>query len=271
MPARILDLYAEFRNHVNGSIGDRGLIAAMNYFGLDAMSVVHKQQMVDLILAGGPWTDQERADIFDYCAGDTNALERLLPVMLPQIDLPRALLRGRYMAAASAMEWNGVPIDMATLELLRTHWNDIKDRLITDIDADFGVYEGINFRENLFEQLLVRLDIPWERLESGRLCLQDDVWREMARAYPIISPLRELRHALSDLRLNDLSVGDDGQEPYTALGLRLEDGAQSAVEFQIHLRPERVAARADQAAARIRRGVYRLELAGSRNRRSAIR
>ena len=47
---------------------------------------------------------QERADIFDYCAGDSIALERLLPVMLPQIDLPRALLRGRYMAAASAME-----------------------------------------------------------------------------------------------------------------------------------------------------------------------
>jgi DNA polymerase I len=151
MPVRILDLYAEFRNRVNGIIGDRGLIAAMNYFGLDAMSVVHKQQMVDLILAGGPWTDQERTGIFDYCAGDVDALERLLPVMLPQIDLPRALLRGRYMAAASAMEWNGVPIDMTTLKLLRAHWNDIKDRLITDIDADFGVYEGINFREHLFE------------------------------------------------------------------------------------------------------------------------
>ena len=32
MPVRILDLYAEFRNRVNGIIGDRGLIAAMNYF-----------------------------------------------------------------------------------------------------------------------------------------------------------------------------------------------------------------------------------------------
>ena len=32
MPVRILALYAEFRNRVNGIIGDRGLIAAMNYF-----------------------------------------------------------------------------------------------------------------------------------------------------------------------------------------------------------------------------------------------
>jgi len=36
MPARILDLYAEFRNRVNGIIGDRGLIDARCYFGLDA-------------------------------------------------------------------------------------------------------------------------------------------------------------------------------------------------------------------------------------------
>jgi hypothetical protein len=215
MPARILDLYAEFRNRVNGIIGDRSLIAAINYFGLDAISVVHKRQMIDLILTGGPWTDQERADIFDYCAGDVDALERLLPVMLPQIDLPRALLRGRYMAAASAMERNGVPIDVTTLELLRARWGDIKDQLIAEIDKDFGVYDGIHFREQLFEQLLLHLGIPWERLESGRLCLEDDVWREMARAYPIISPLRELRHALSDLRLNDLSVGDDGRNRTT--------------------------------------------------------
>jgi DNA polymerase I len=138
--------------------------------------------------------------------------------MLPGIDLPRALLRGRYMAAAAAMEWNGVPIDMPTLDLLRAHWNDIKDQLIATIDKDFGVYDGVHFREHLFEQLLIRLGIPWERLESGSLCLRDDVWREMARANPIISPLRELRHALSDMRLNDLTVGEDGRNR-TLLGV----------------------------------------------------
>ena len=46
-------------------------------------------------------------------------LERLLPAMLPRIDLPRALLRGRFMKAAAAIEWNGIPIDIATLDLLR--------------------------------------------------------------------------------------------------------------------------------------------------------
>ena len=153
MPARILDLYAEFRDRVNGITGDRGLIDALNYFGLDAMGVDYKKQMVDLILTGGPWTEQERADILDYCAGDVYALERLLPAMLPRIDLPRALLRGRYTAAQSAMEINGVPIDVPTFELLRTHWDEIKNQIIADVDRDFGVYDGRVFKMNLFRAI----------------------------------------------------------------------------------------------------------------------
>ena len=62
--------------------------------------------------------------------------------MLPGIDLPRALLRGRYMAAASAMEWNGTPIDAPTLSVLREHWADIQDELIRAIDKDYGVFDG---------------------------------------------------------------------------------------------------------------------------------
>ena len=185
MPARILDLYAEFRNRVNGIIGDRGLIAAMNYFGLDAMSVVHKQQMVDLILAGGPWSDQERADILDYCAGDVDALARLLPAMLPQIDLPRALLRGRYMAAASAMEWNGVPIDMPALELLRAHWTDIQG------PADRRHRQGFRrlrwrppSRKTCSSNFSPGYGIPWERLESGGLCLDDDTFARNGARLP---------------------------------------------------------------------------------------
>ena len=220
MPARILDLYVEFRDRVNGIIGDRGLIDALNYFGLGAMGVIYKKQMVELILGGGPWSDQQQRDIFDYCAADTEALERLLPAMLPRIDLPRALLRGRYMAAASAMETSGVPIDVPTLEMLRAHWTDIQDQLIADIDADYGIYDGRTFKADRFEEFLIRHGIPWSRVESGHLCLDRDTFREMARAYPIIAPLRELRHALSELRLNDLSVGDDGRNrtPLWAFG-----------------------------------------------------
>lgn len=41
--------------------------------------------------------------------------------------------------------------------------------------------------------------------------LDDDTFRQMARAHPAIAPLRETRHALSKMRLQDLAVGPDGR------------------------------------------------------------
>jgi len=138
----------------------------------------------------------------DYCEGDVIALGKLLPVMLPRIDLPRALLRGRYMAAASAMEHAGIPIDVSLWRRLVAQWENIKRGLTTtDAAAAYGVFENGVFRYHLFEKFLARMGIPWGRLPSGALDLSDHAFRSAAKAYPIIAPLRELRHTLSDLRL----------------------------------------------------------------------
>jgi DNA polymerase I len=218
MPANILDLFAEFRDRTNGltTPAGSGLVGALTYFGLDSTAAQEKDRLRLLILRGEPWSESERKEFIDYCESDSAPLEQLLLAMLPPrcnrgIDLPRALLRGRYMAAAAAMEFNGVPIDTSTLELLRKHWTDIQDDLIAAIDKDYGVYEGRTFKVALFENFLIRHEIPWPRLESGALDLSRDTFRQMAKAYTVIAPLHELRHALSELRLNDLAVGRDGR------------------------------------------------------------
>jgi DNA polymerase I len=213
VPERVLDLFAEFRNHTNGlpTISGASLLGALAYHGLDGIGAIEKSEMRELVLRGGPWSDTERAAILNYCESDVSALAQLLAVMLPLIDLPRALLRGRYMAAAARMERNGVPIDTVTLELLRRHWPDIQDRLIADIDADYGVFEGRSFKADRFAAWLSKTGIPWPRLESGRLDLSEKAFREVARAHPIVAPLRELRSALSEMRLADLAVGRDGR------------------------------------------------------------
>lgn len=59
--------------------------------------------------------------------------------------------------------------------------------------------------------MLVAKGIPWPLLESGNLDVSDDTFRQQARTHPFISPLRELRSSLSDLRLNDLAVGADAR------------------------------------------------------------
>jgi DNA polymerase-1 len=130
--------------------------------------------------------------------------------MQPRIDLPRALLRGRYMAAAAAMEWNGIPIDTPMLALLRERWTSIQDDLIRAIDINYGVFDGRTFKADRWAQYLVKHGIPWPMLESGALDLSDETFREMAKSHNAVSPMRELRSALSDLRLNDLAVGHDG-------------------------------------------------------------
>jgi DNA polymerase-1 len=216
MPVRILDLFTEFRNFTNGlPVESNKLIHALEYFGLDTIGAHYKEQMIELILRGPPWTEEEWQAILDYCAGDVYALERLLPAMLPHIDLPRALFRGRFMGALAVVENYGVPIDVPTISLAQKHWTDIQDDLIAEVDADYGVFDGRTFKEERFEAYLERHNIPWPRLESGRLDLDDSkrhVFRDMAKIYPNISPLRELRHALSTMRLfSDLTIGEDGR------------------------------------------------------------
>jgi DNA polymerase I len=212
-PPRILDLFVEFRARTNGldTPAGNGLLGALMYFGLDGMGATEKEDMRALILRGGPWNDEERQAIFDYCESDVGALKRLLPAMAPQIDLPRALLRGRYMAAVAAIEHAGTPIDTDTLTLFRERWTDIQDQLITEIDADYGVFDGRTFKAKRFARWLAANNIPWPLLESGHLDLSDDAFRQQARAYPRVSALRELRSSLSDLRLNNLAVGGDGR------------------------------------------------------------
>jgi hypothetical protein len=226
MPDRILDLYVEFRNQINGLSTPAGtsLLGALAYFGLDGMGATEKKEMQTAI-GDGTWRGHFAAEeLLAYCESDVEALSRLLLVMWPKIDLPRALLRGRYMAATAAMEYYGVPIDVPTLDRLRDSWADIQDRLIADIDLDYGVYAGRTFKQDRFGIWLSHNNIPWPRLESGRLDLGDGTFRQMAKAYPLVSPLRELRSALSDLRLNDLAVGRDGRNRTMLSAFRAKTG-----------------------------------------------
>jgi DNA polymerase family A len=213
VPERVLDLFTEFRNSTNGvpTVNGASLLGALAFHGLDSIGAIEKDEMRALVLRGGPWSDTERTAILDYCESDVAALVRLLPAMLPSIDLPRALLRGRYMIAAARMEQNGVPIDVDTLGHLKRYWHDIQDRLIADIDADYGVFDGRTFKADRFAAWLSRADLPWPRLASGRLDLSDQAFRQAARVHPTVAPLRELRCALSEMRLSDLAVGRDGR------------------------------------------------------------
>jgi DNA polymerase I len=102
LPIYVLDLFVEFRNITNGLPlpSGAGLIGALAYFGLDSIDSAEKDSMRHLALRGGDYTDYEKTALLDYCESDVVALGRLLPIMINKIDLPRALLRGRYMESS---------------------------------------------------------------------------------------------------------------------------------------------------------------------------
>jgi hypothetical protein len=218
VPTRIIDLYAEFRRETNGlAVAEgRSLLAALSYHRITKITSEEKRAGRDLVLRGRPWTDSERREILNYCATDVICLPPLLEAMLPRITstpqgLGQAQLRGRSTAAVARMERVGVPIDTNTLTTLRNSWPGIKLHLTQDVDRAYRVYENGAFKAGLFAKYLADRGISWPRTETGRLALDQDTFKDMAKIHPELAPLRELRHSLSELRLEKLAVGSDGR------------------------------------------------------------
>jgi DNA polymerase-1 len=208
IPENTLDMFIVFRSLTNGLPlpHGAGLVGAMAYVGLDYPA--DKKAMIPVI--NSPDYAAHEAEIVHYNEVDVDALERFLLKIYPKIDQGPALFHSAYTPVPAWMEWWGLPIDMPNLGRLRRHWSDIQDGLISRINRNYGIYVERSFNEANFEKYLEIQGIPWPRLDSGRLALDDRVFREIGKAYPqTIGPLRELRHALSQLRLSDLSVGDD--------------------------------------------------------------
>jgi DNA polymerase I len=212
LPEHVLDLYAEFRNLTNGlplPCG-RSLIGALQYFGLSAIAGVEKDALRRRILAGGPYSAEERAAILDYCASDVCALQQLLPRMFgAATDVRAALLRGRYTKAVAHAEHNGVSVDAPLYTEFAGRWGELQHKIIDR--ASVPVYDGRTFKAAKFADWIKDQNCSWPTLPSGALALDDDTFREMAARYPVVEPLRQVRQMLGQLRKPDLAVGQDGR------------------------------------------------------------
>jgi hypothetical protein len=229
LPERVLDPFVEFRCLTNGLPvpAGYGLVGALVWAGLDPHGASEKDEIAKAIGADAWYGHYTPEQILDYCERDVEAIARFLVAMAPRIDGGRALLRGRYMVqGASAIEHYGTPVDTDRLGALREGgWDGIKDALIFEIDVDYGVFDGRTFKVDRFAAWLARNNIPWPLHESGRLDLSDEVFREQAKSYPIVSPLRELRSSLAELRLNDLAVSRrDGRNRCLLSAFRARSG-----------------------------------------------
>ncbi len=221
LPAHVLDLSPAFRNLTNGRYTPegKGLLGALRYYGLDAIGAKQKDANQKRVMQGWPFTPEERAQTLTYCESDVDALRRLLPRMLPEIDLGVALYHGEFAVASALMEHHGVPIDMGVFAQLadKETWSAVRDAMVPAIDTQYGVYVRAkagdwSFNLERFAAYLAREGIAgWPLLESGKLNMRRKTFEDMTKGWPQLEELRQLRYARDKMRKVKLAVGRDGR------------------------------------------------------------
>jgi DNA polymerase-1 len=136
LPVNVIDLFVEHRVETNGRKLPCGnsLLGALAVRNLAHIDAGEKEDMRRLILDHSQWSEAQKTAIVAYCYSDVVALAALWPIMQPTIDTPRALLRGRYMAAVARMERTGIPVDVSQHRRLVRRWEAIKERLIAEVN-----------------------------------------------------------------------------------------------------------------------------------------
>jgi hypothetical protein len=215
LPERILDLGVEFRWLTNGIplSTDKSLGGAATFFGVPGVWAADEKSAMQQMIAerGRSCMGEKRQKVLAYCESDVETLKELFLRMTPHIDFRGAIYRGRFMAATARMETEGVPADVELHSRIVNGWEDIKEGLVKKVDV-WGIYEGVHFRHDRHKAAAEKFGWwGWPELSNGQLCSDRDTFRDMARIHPEIYPLQELRHAISDLRLNDLWIGADGR------------------------------------------------------------
>jgi DNA polymerase-1 len=186
------------------------LLEARNTYRLPPLTTsAHKTAMRQRVMAGPPYNDDDIRAIARYCLSDTMALQGLLEVMLPEIDVDQALLRGDYARAVAWEEFKGIPIDPHVFPQLLARWEELKAHLIADVDRPFGFYADNRFQTRQFLQYLLAHQIPWRLTKTGYPVFRDEYLKEQCEVYPELEPFRQLRKTVGKAKKLILPVGQD--------------------------------------------------------------
>jgi hypothetical protein len=214
LPTNVLDLFAEYRCRTNttSNMQPRSrLIDAMEHFKLDCIEAQAKEQWREIILRDGPWTEEEKTGILDYCESDVDCLARLLPIF-PILNLGHSLLRGSYMRADAWMCHRGVPIDKPLFSEMSSHWPEIRQEIIDDLNMRYPFFEGSRFRKKLLAQWIEERGIQyWPGTPTGQLCTDAKTLSTIAERCPEAAEFCATKVTLDQLKTFKLAVGDDGR------------------------------------------------------------
>lgn len=194
-PTRVVDLAVEFKTTANGRAVHLGptIAGALVWFGLPP----------------APWLIRDTGR--DAAHRRLDALDALFECMLPDLDLGRALLRGRYFVAVANIEASGIPIDTPKLERLRGSWNSVVEVLKASAGAQYEFFQDGRFDTDSFETWLADQSLVWPRNRLSQLDLSPAAFRDAARTIPQLQTLKELLATLRGFDPQAIRVGSDSR------------------------------------------------------------
>ena len=132
----LVDLFAEERWRRNGYHDSKhpGLVDALIRHRLPCIGAAAKEASRDLILTTRNWTDELSTQIARYNLSDADGTLGLGLRLAPKLDLPRALLRGRYDQACGVIEYNGTPLEVDWWERFSRVREPLLLRLVAEVD-----------------------------------------------------------------------------------------------------------------------------------------
>jgi DNA polymerase family A len=218
MPANVLDLHVEHLRLTNGARTETcRLLSLRRQLGLPAPAVEEKEEMIALVLRGGPYSKAEQKAILEYCLADARMLERPLLLLASKPELSGSQLRaaielrGEFMKSATWMEFYGLPIDTELYGYLRDGGGGLWSKFVSELDT-LRLYADGHFRHERLEAWVKNSRADWPRTRCGRLATDEDTWSAMIANHPCLQPYGELDSIAGWMRQGlDLLVGTDGR------------------------------------------------------------
>jgi len=121
----------------------------------------HKKQMRDLIINGGPFSEQDKHAILEYCADDVEDLPPILDIILDHHQKKlsakdfakmygQMLARGDYAARSAQMVILGYPADIPKIRALMENIPEIKNEV--SVDANNVIHNAYGFKPLVFDK-----------------------------------------------------------------------------------------------------------------------
>jgi hypothetical protein len=232
-PVHIFDLHTSYlaasniiRPQVDEEIPYRrpkkDLAAACRAYGIDGWENIDKGTTAEDI-GNGQWQKYGVEGVFEYCEEDVRMSAKLLRAQLDgtstlrPAEPERVLHWSNYSAKSTALiQAAGMPIDMPLWNLVQENKGAVVRSLIAHYDPSHGDEETIYTQDGewsyeRFERYLVRTGAKqWPRLESGRLDIDGDAFRQMYHV-PGMEALHALRDSLNVVVKAKLPIGRDGR------------------------------------------------------------